>query len=98
MGSCPNAERLYERIVSIPLYYSLTDEQQEKVIERMQANVRRLSSMTWLAILVALSPTLAFKGLTLTTLWAWFNVHPFWFAFTVGLLLKSTHICIKGKD
>lgn len=54
--------------------------------------------MIWLAILVALSPTLAFKGLTLTTLWAWFNVHPFWFAFTVGLLLKSTHICIKGKD
>lgn len=31
-GLCPNAERLYERILSIPLYYSLTDEQVEKVI------------------------------------------------------------------
>ena len=36
MGSCPNAERLYERIVSIPLYYSLTDEQQEKVIQAVK--------------------------------------------------------------
>ena len=33
VGACPNAERLYERIVSIPLYYSLTNEQQDKVIE-----------------------------------------------------------------
>lgn len=33
MGICPNAERLYERIISIPLYYSLTNEQQDKVIE-----------------------------------------------------------------
>ena len=31
-GSCPNAEKLYERIISIPLYYSLTDEEQNKVI------------------------------------------------------------------
>ena len=31
-GLCPHAERLYERIVSIPLFYSLTDEQQEQVI------------------------------------------------------------------
>ena len=35
-GICPNAERLYERIVSIPLYYGLTDEQQEKVIEAVK--------------------------------------------------------------
>ncbi len=35
-GLCPNAERLYERIVSIPLYYSLTDEQQDKVIEAVR--------------------------------------------------------------
>ncbi len=35
-GLCPNAEKLYERIVSIPLYYGLTDEQQEKVIEAVQ--------------------------------------------------------------
>lgn len=31
-GLCPNAEHLYERILSIPLYYSLTDEQVEEVI------------------------------------------------------------------
>lgn len=36
MGSCPNAEKLYERIVSIPLYYSLTNEQQDKVIEAVK--------------------------------------------------------------
>lgn len=36
MGICPNAERLYERIVSIPLYYSLTNEQQDKIIEAVQ--------------------------------------------------------------
>ena len=33
MGQCPNAERLYERIVSIPLYYSLTNDPQDKVIQ-----------------------------------------------------------------
>lgn len=31
-GICPVAERLYERILSIPLYYSLTDEEMEQVI------------------------------------------------------------------
>lgn len=31
-GLCPNAELLYERILSIPLYYSLTDEQVEEII------------------------------------------------------------------
>ncbi len=31
-GLCPKAEQLYERILSIPLYYSLTDEQVEQVI------------------------------------------------------------------
>ena len=31
-GLCPEAEALYERILSIPLYYSLTDEQVEQVI------------------------------------------------------------------
>lgn len=35
-GSCPNAERLYERIISIPLYYGLTDEQQDRVIEAVK--------------------------------------------------------------
>ena len=32
MALCPNAEPLYERIISIPLFYSLTDEDQDKVI------------------------------------------------------------------
>ena len=36
MGQCPNAERLYERIISIPLYYSLTDEEQDKVIKAVK--------------------------------------------------------------
>lgn len=36
MGECPNAENLYERIISIPLYYSLTDEEQEKVIKAVK--------------------------------------------------------------
>lgn len=36
MGECPNAEKLYGRIISIPLYYSLTDEEQDKVIEAVK--------------------------------------------------------------
>lgn len=36
MGSCPNAEHLYNRIISIPLYYSMTDEDQAKVIAAIQ--------------------------------------------------------------
>lgn len=32
MGSCPNAERLYERIISLPLFYSMTNEDQNKVV------------------------------------------------------------------
>ena len=35
-GLCPNAEKLYERIISIPLYYGLSDEQQDKVIEAIR--------------------------------------------------------------
>lgn len=35
-GTCPNAERLYERMISIPLYYGLTDEQQDRVIEAVR--------------------------------------------------------------
>ncbi|MEK6845510.1 MAG: DegT/DnrJ/EryC1/StrS family aminotransferase, partial [Nanoarchaeota archaeon] len=31
-GICPNAEEFYERIISLPLYYSLTNGEQEKVI------------------------------------------------------------------
>lgn len=36
MGDCPQAEKLYERIISIPLYYSMTDEEQEKVIKSVK--------------------------------------------------------------
>lgn len=36
MGLCPNAEYLYERIISIPLFYSMTDKDQEKVIEAVK--------------------------------------------------------------
>ena len=32
-GLCPNAERLYEEIISLPLYYAMTDEDVESVIE-----------------------------------------------------------------
>jgi dTDP-4-amino-4,6-dideoxygalactose transaminase len=32
-ASCPVAEHAYERMLSIPMYYGLTDEQQEHVIE-----------------------------------------------------------------
>lgn len=36
MGSCPNAEKLYNRMISIPLFFSMTDEDQDKVIEAIQ--------------------------------------------------------------
>lgn len=36
IGTCPNAEKLYGRIVSIPLYYSLSNEQQDKIIEAVR--------------------------------------------------------------
>lgn len=36
MGICPNAEKLYKGIVSIPLFYGLTNEQQDKVVEAVQ--------------------------------------------------------------
>lgn len=36
IGSCPNAERLYERIISIPLFYGLTDEKQDRVVEAVK--------------------------------------------------------------
>lgn len=35
-GTCPNAERLYERMISIPLYYGLTNEQQDHVVEAVR--------------------------------------------------------------
>lgn len=33
---CPNAEKLYEHIISLPLYADLTDEQQDYVIEQVK--------------------------------------------------------------
>lgn len=35
-GLCPNAEKLYQEIMSIPLYYSLTDEDVEDVIHAVK--------------------------------------------------------------
>ena len=35
-GLCPNAERLYERILSIPLYPDLTDADAESVVRAIQ--------------------------------------------------------------
>lgn len=35
-GECPNAEKLYERILSIPLYYSMTNEDVYSVIRAIQ--------------------------------------------------------------
>lgn len=34
---CPNAESLYQSIISLPLYYSLTDEEQTYVIETIKS-------------------------------------------------------------
>lgn len=35
-GLCPNAERLYERIITIPLYPAMTDEDVESVINAVK--------------------------------------------------------------
>ena len=35
-GICPEAEKLYEEIMSLPLYYSMTDDDVENVIEAVQ--------------------------------------------------------------
>ena len=36
MGTCPNAERLYDRMISIPLFYSMSDEDQDNVIKAIK--------------------------------------------------------------
>lgn len=36
MGTCPNAERLYQRIISIPLFYSMSDADADKVVEAVR--------------------------------------------------------------
>lgn len=35
-GICPNAEKLYERMLSIPLYYGMTDDDVQSVIEALR--------------------------------------------------------------
>ena len=35
-GICPNAEKLYEEIISLPLYYAMSDEDVESVIRGVQ--------------------------------------------------------------
>ena len=43
-GICPNAEKLYNNMLSIPLYYGLTDKEQDKVIyavKKVVDNYRR---------------------------------------------------------
>ncbi len=35
-GICPNAEKLYEEIISLPLYYAMSDEDVENVIEAVR--------------------------------------------------------------
>lgn len=57
--------------------------------------------MIALALLVIFSPVLVFKGLTLETLWAFFNIHPFCFMFMLGLLFskrKDTNILDKIQE
>ena len=35
-GLCPNAEKLYEEIISLPLYYAMSDGDVESVIEAVK--------------------------------------------------------------
>ena len=39
-GLCPVAEKLYERMLSVPLYFGLTDEEQDKVIYAVKKLVK----------------------------------------------------------
>ena len=39
-GICPNAEKLYEKIISLPLYFAMTDEDVESVIEAVSKIAR----------------------------------------------------------
>jgi len=38
-GICPKAERLYERIITIPLYPKMTDQQVDEVIRRIKSTI-----------------------------------------------------------
>lgn len=54
--------------------------------------------MLSLALLVALSPTLIFDGLTVSKLISWFNVHPFWCVFFIALWLRSSTLNLNVKS
>lgn len=53
--------------------------------------------MLWLILIVAFSPVLAFKGLTLEILWNFFNLHPFWFMFLVVVIIRSPFDSVMSK-
>ena len=36
-GLCPNAEAYYQRAISLPLYYDLTEAEQDRVVETLKA-------------------------------------------------------------
>jgi UDP-4-amino-4,6-dideoxy-N-acetyl-beta-L-altrosamine transaminase len=40
-GICPKAERLYERIITIPLYPKMTDQQVDEVIKRIKSTINK---------------------------------------------------------
>lgn len=54
--------------------------------------------MLLLFLIVVFSPVLALKGLTLETLWKFFNVHPFWFMLLLIDTFKINPLLIYRKD
>jgi len=40
-GICPKAEKLYERIITIPLYPKMTDQQVDEVIKRIKSTINK---------------------------------------------------------
>ena len=49
-GLCPQAEKLYEEIISLPLYYAMTDADVESVIEavsKIAVYYRKADCLTW---------------------------------------------------
>jgi dTDP-4-amino-4,6-dideoxygalactose transaminase len=43
---CPNAENLYEGLISLPMYYSLSDSEVEYVVDAVKKLVRRVLLLT----------------------------------------------------
>ena len=54
--------------------------------------------MLLLFLIVVFSPVLALKGLTLETLWNFFNVHPFWFTLLLMDIFRINPSLICRKD